>query len=157
MTHHGSASWRRLASLWLPVIVWMAIIFIGSSRPDVPVHSNGHIDFLLKKGAHVAEYAGLGFLLWRGFGGSLGRQLASPPHSAGGQPGEMSLLPFMLTLAAGSLYAVSDEAHQLFVLNRHGRLTDVALDVAAILLALMVVWLWERQLRSKSEGRRNND
>lgn len=48
--------------------------------------------------------------------------------------------------AVGSLYAASDEFHQLFVPGRSGRLTDVLIDSAGLLAGILVVCLI-KQLR----------
>ena len=50
---------------WLPPVVWMILIFVMSAQPDLPEASRPGWDLLLKKGAHMAEYAILLWLLWR--------------------------------------------------------------------------------------------
>ena len=130
----------------LGIMVILSVGTIGVTiLQDIPVHKNDALDLLLKKSGHLLEYAILGLLLWRAFRGSLDRQLAFPPHSAGGQRAGLSPLSSMLTMAVGGLYAVSDELHQLLVANRHARIEDVVVDVAAVAAALGIIWLWERQ------------
>lgn len=70
------------------------------------------IEYPIRKCAHASEYAVLGILLmltWNSY---------IPDAKRG------SLIMF----AVGSLYAASDEFHQLFVPGRSGRLTDVLID-----------------------------
>jgi VanZ family protein len=66
----------RALSVWLPVIVWAAVIFTFSSIPGLSTGLGGW-DTLLRKGAHMTEYAILGALLLR----ALGRWAPTPPRS----------------------------------------------------------------------------
>jgi len=101
--------------LWAPVVVWAAVIFVFSSVPDLGT-GLGTWDLVLRKLAHTAEYAILGALLVR----------------ATGRSG--------LALAIGTLYAVSDEVHQVFVAGRHGSPIDVAIDAVGIAIGIA---LWQ--------------
>ena len=104
------------ARLWLPVLVWAAVIFTFSAVPDLGTGLGGW-DTLLRKVAHTVEYAILGALLVR----------------ATGRPG--------LAFALGVLYAASDEVHQTFVAGRHGSPIDVAIDAIGIACGILV---WRR-------------
>jgi VanZ family protein len=97
---------------WLPVVAWAAVIFAFSSIPSLSTHL-GVWDLVLRKLAHAAEYAVLGALLVR----ALPRPL--------------------LAWSIGSLYAVSDEAHQHFVSGRHASPVDVAIDAAGVALGVL--------------------
>ena len=110
---------RRTASLWLPVVVWAAVIFALSSVPSLGT-GFGVWDLVLRKGAHLAEYAILGALLVR----ALAREL----------PG----------LVVGVAYAVTDEIHQTFVEGRAGRAVDVAIDAAGVAAGIL---LWRIRRR----------
>ncbi len=101
----------RVLSAWLPVLVWAGLIFTLSSIPDLGTGLGGW-DLVLRKLAHAAEYAVLGFLLLR----ALGRASAS------------------FWLGAG--YAVTDEIHQAFVPGRHGSPLDVAIDAAGVAIGI---------------------
>ena len=109
----------RAITVWLPVLVWAAVIFAFSSIPNLST-GLGTWDTVLRKGAHIAEYAILGGLLYR----ALGRETPA--------------------LAAGIAYASTDELHQHFVRGRHASPVDVAIDAVGISVG-MVVWLWLRQ------------
>src|SRR4051794_41888130 len=53
-----------LLTVWLPILLWAALIFALSSIPSL--HSGlGTWDLILRKCAHVTEYAILAFLLRR--------------------------------------------------------------------------------------------
>jgi VanZ family protein len=102
---------RHLALLWLPVLAWAALIFAFSSIPSLN-SGLGTWDFVLRKCAHMTEYAVLAVLLWR----AVGR--AAP------------------ALALASAYAVTDELHQTFVAGRHGSPVDWAIDTVGALIGL---------------------
>lgn len=108
----------RALTVWLPVVLWAAVIFTFSSVPSLST-GLGTWDTVLRKGAHVTEYAILGALLYR----ALGREA--------------------LALAAGIAYAATDEVHQYFVRGRHASPVDVAIDATGVALG-MVAWLWAR-------------
>ncbi|MEX2210401.1 MAG: VanZ family protein [Gaiellaceae bacterium] len=109
---------RNVAAAWLPVVAWAGIIFGLSSIPGLATEF-GVWDLVLRKLAHFAEYAVLGFLLVRA----------------------SAALP---AFALGVLYAVSDEFHQSFVAGREGAARDVAIDAAGVLAGLVA----HRRLRS---------
>jgi VanZ family protein len=100
-------------SRWLPVLVWAGVIFAFSSIPSLSTHL-GTWDYVLRKLAHMAEYAILAVLLVRATGSYT--------------------WAFALTVA----YAGTDEFHQTFVRGRHGSPTDVGIDAAGALAGLGV-------------------
>jgi VanZ family protein len=109
----------RLLTVWLPVLIWAAIIFTLSSIPSLST-GLGTWDTILRKGAHLTEYAVLGGLLYR----ALGRE--------------------PLALAAGIAYAATDELHQYFVRGRHASPVDVAIDAVGVAVG-MLLWLRLRE------------
>lgn len=102
-----------LARLWLPVVVWAAVIFAFSAVPSLGT-GLGTWDLLLRKLAHVTEYAILGALLARAVQGRL-----------------------TLAFALGVAYAITDEIHQTFVPGRAGRPLDVAIDAVGVALGIL--------------------
>jgi VanZ family protein len=100
-----------MASRWLPVLVWACVIFAFSSIPSLN-SGLGTWDYVLRKGAHMTEYAILVVLLVRATGSYA--------------------WAFGLTVA----YAASDEFHQTFVRGRHGSPIDVGIDAAGALIGL---------------------
>ena len=109
----------RVLTVWLPVVAWAAVIFAFSSVPHLGT-GLGTWDTVLRKGAHVTEYAVLGALLYR----ALGRE--------------------PLALAVGIAYAATDELHQHFVHGRHASPVDVAIDAVGV-AAGMLLWLRLRE------------
>jgi VanZ family protein len=99
---------------WLPVVLWAAIIFTISSVPSLD-SGLGVWDTVLRKLAHVGEYAVLGALLFR----AVRREPAA--------------------IVLGSLYAVTDEVHQSFVTGRHGSALDWLLDTAGVIAGVVLV------------------
>ena len=95
-------------------MVWAALIFGLSSIPSLST-GLGTWDEVLRKGAHLTEYAVLGALLLRAVG---------------------SVLP---ALALGIVYAITDEIHQHFVTGRHSSPFDVAFDACGVALGLLLL------------------
>jgi VanZ family protein len=102
--------------LWLPVVLWAAVIFAFSSVPDLGT-GLGTWDLVLRKIAHACEYALLGALLLR------------------------ALRDERAAFAGGVLYAITDEVHQIFVAGRHGSPVDVAIDSVGVAVGIL---LWRR-------------
>jgi VanZ family protein len=107
----------------------MLSIFLVSAQPQLPDAPGRFVDLVLKKGAHMIEYAIL-FLLLR-------RALVTRAHRA-----LSSSLAWVLTV----LYAASDEFHQTFVPGRNGIAWDVLVDGIGALLAALGVW-WAVRLK----------
>ena len=104
----------RRFSLWAPVVIWAAVIFALSSVPALST-GFGTWDTILRKGAHMTEYAILGLLLLR----AIGRELPA--------------------LAIGIGYAITDEVHQHFVSGRHASPIDVLIDTVGLALGIFLV------------------
>jgi VanZ family protein len=94
------------------VAAWAGLIFAFSSIPDLGTGLGGW-DLVLRKAAHIGEYAILGALLAR----ALGR-----PWPA---------------LALGVAYAASDELHQSLVPGRQGAPVDVAIDAVGVAAGIL--------------------
>lgn len=108
----NGAGWvRLLVWYWLPVLLWMAVIFILSNQPDLPRHSSELMDLFLKKLGHVAEYAVLAFLLGRAWARGTVRATSL-------------VIPGLIAM----VYAFSDEFHQWFVPGRYANPWDVMID-----------------------------
>lgn len=78
------------------------------------------IEGFVRKGAHMTEYAILAILIYTW----LGRWQMS------------RLRMFCAAVILASLYACSDEVHQLFVAGRAGRASDVLIDSAGAVVGL---------------------
>jgi VanZ family protein len=113
---------RNAVRAWAPVVVWAAVIFAFSSIPSLGT-GLGTWDLILRKLAHLTEYAILGALLVRA--------LARPS----------------LAILLGALYAASDELHQHFVRGRHAAWYDVVIDTVGVTVGVI---LWRRLARVRT-------
>ena len=68
---HGSGADRLSARLlgWLPALAWMGVIFWFSSQSELPRPANDLLNLLMRKTAHLSEYAVLALLYVRALGG----------------------------------------------------------------------------------------
>lgn len=135
---------RRFLKYWLPLLIWVSVIFVGSTSGLSAEHTSRYaVPFLIwlkpgmspttiwtiiviaRKCAHVSEYAVLALLLWRA--------LRSVPALL-----TKTLMVYGAVLVGCSLFAASDEFHQTFVKSRTPSVRDVLLDVAGTLLGLLI-------------------
>ena len=101
---------------WAPIVLWAAVIFAFSSVPSLS-SGLGTWDLILRKIAHLSEYAILGALLVRA--------IQRPA----------------VAILAGGLYAASDEFHQHFVRGRHAAWYDVLIDTVGVTIGVLA---WSR-------------
>jgi VanZ family protein len=144
--------WFRVKR-WLPVLLWMAFIYAGSTDllashhtsrfigpflrwlyPQVTHATIARVQTVVRKTGHVTEYAILSLLLLHA--------LRSPD----GAP--VGARTWVLTLVISALYAVSDEAHQATIPTRQGNVSDVLLDTAGAALGLAGCW-WQARWRRR--------
>jgi VanZ family protein len=140
----------RLLKAYLPVALWMSIIFIGSTdlgssrhtsriigpllrwlNPNVTDETIHLVQAVIRKGAHVSVYAVLAALTWRGRRVARGKSLGNGGWS---WPEGFGIIAFC------ALYAVTDELHQRFVESRQSSPWDVCFDSAGALCALLAIW-----------------
>lgn len=119
---------RRILSLWLPPVLWMAVLFAASATPSRDIPSFGLVDTIVKKGGHMLAYALLALLLRRAMGWEVTR----------------AAWAWMLAV----LYSVTDEFHQSFVPGRHPSWVDaLVFDGGGALLALWLTSWWRGRAR----------
>ena len=82
----------------------------------------GLTDFIIRKAAHMIEFAALGFFTANAFFALWGNKNV------------------LLPISAAFLYACTDEIHQYFVPGRACRLTDVFIDLAGIAIGALVTF-----------------
>ncbi len=130
-----------------------AAIFALSQDPHSGRHSDAVLGWLLsllgmnsahlrhlwdapfRKFAHVVVYFLLGASAYYGF--AMGRRW-------------FYWLGALRTVIFCAAYASLDEYHQGFVPGRGAEVSDVFLDTSACLLALAVIWLWQRLRRRQN-------
>jgi VanZ family protein len=130
---------------WLPVIAWMLLIFLASTdlmsaqhtsrfiapfllwfKPDISPEQIRTVQFMVRKAAHVTEYAILAALIVRAFHGGI--RAVRWAHVFG-------------ALLIASTYAALDEFHQSFVASRTGSPRDVLIDASGAVLGACVCWM----------------
>lgn len=141
---------------WGVAVIYMAVIFYLSHQPAV--HSNelstsvtevvielvgeetfrppstlDQLNHLLRKSTHFIAYFGLALVFWmalekRGF------------------------TRYVTAWGLATLYACTDEFHQLFVEGRGGQLRDVGIDSSGAALAMLVILAIQMTRRLMSPG-----
>jgi VanZ family protein len=139
----------RFFKNWLPLVLWMLVIFCASTKmgspqytsrfigplvhwlvPDISKESMARVHYCVRKTSHFVEYAILGILLLRALRGENFVTSASRE--------------IILVILLCALYAASDELHQEFVRGREASVADVALDASGagtgVLLWCCLTW-----------------
>ena len=115
---------RKVFKYWLPVIIWAIAIFLFSSLPTAPITKVYWWEFVIKKSAHVFEYAVFTILMYRAL------------KESGVEKKEAGVYSVILAL----LYGISDEFHQSFTPGRDPRIRDVFFDTIGAVLAVYCIW-----------------
>jgi VanZ family protein len=137
---------RNLLKYWLPALIWLGVIFLGSSdlmsaehtsrflipllrwlKPEITADAIAKVQFFVRKLAHLTEYAILATLLWRAV--YRGTNLKT----------KMSIV-FVTASVVSILVAASDEFHQSFVSSRTASAGDVLIDMIGAIIGLMICW-----------------
>lgn len=106
---------------WVATAVWMAGIWWLSDQPDL---ASGYAqDFLLRKLAHVFEFAVLTYFVYRA-----------------GADRRFSWTALLVALMVAVLYACMDEWHQTWVAGREGTVRDVVIDGVGSAAAVGLLW-----------------
>jgi hypothetical protein len=135
---------KSFLKYWLPLLIWLGVIFVDSTSVMSAEHTSQYIVpsllwlkpglspkaiwiilVVVRKCAHVTEYAVLALLLWRA--------LRSIPALC-----TKTLMVVGAVLLGCALFAASDEFHQTFVTSRTPSVRDVLLDVTGALLGLLI-------------------
>ncbi len=126
------------------VIIWMILIFIMSSfnGNDSSMQSNFIVNIIsnifnikniellsliVRKLAHFSEYFILGILLCRYINDI--NKLSS------------------LTLLIGTIYALSDEVHQIYVPGRSFAIRDILIDTLGIILSIIIYKIIKKHIK----------
>jgi len=137
-------NFKRLLENWLPVFIWLAVIFLASTdlmsaehtsrfivpflrwlKPDISPEALASIHFIVRKCAHLGEYAVLALLLLRAaiFMTNLKRSLT---------------ILFVSVWVACLFVAATDEFHQTFVASRGASARDIMIDSGGAILGLLI-------------------
>jgi VanZ family protein len=137
---------------WLPVMLWLGLITAGSSDlmsskrtsriigpvlrwlvPEISEATVQAVQLVVRKTAHVTEYAVLTLLIWRA---------CRKPVRRDSRPWDWKLAGRAFLLAV--LCAALDEFHQSFVPSREGTVRDVLFDTSGALIAVGLLRLGSR-------------
>lgn len=126
-------------------ILWMIFIFIVSQTPgndsskqsnfivNIIIHilpiTRNTLSFIVRKCAHMTEYAILAFLLYKSL-----IHIQDP-----------LIKSFFFTF----LYACTDEFHQLFIPGRSGQIRDVLIDSTGALIMIFIIYLINKRKDKK--------
>jgi VanZ family protein len=129
----------RVVKAWLPVLVWAGVILSAANDsfsdeqslewlellfgPGVP----DFLNYLVRKGAHLAEYALLAALAWRA-----------------------ERRPWLPVFVAAAV-AIADETIQATTATRSGSPWDVLLDVCGAVIAVVLLGRIARARMSRQE------
>ena len=135
---------------WLPVVLWMSLIFSGSTdlfssqrtsriigpllrwfNPNVSDETVRAVQAVVRKGWHVTEYSVLALLLWRA---------RLKPMKNDPRPWSWREAAFAIFLAG--VYAATDEFHQSFVPSRGASVGDVLVDTLGATAGILLLWVW---------------
>jgi VanZ family protein len=130
---HRSHSYTNRIQNWVPVMVWMAVIFLFSSDyfsaenttpliapilsnlfPDLAAPHIENIALMIRKLGHLSEYFILAFLLMRALNVEFAERSA-----------RQRILWSLIFIV---VFAASDELHQAFVPSRTASVGDVIID-----------------------------
>lgn len=139
--------WRGRLWRYVPLILWIAVIFFASTGslsasntsriirplliwlfPDITEESLLRVHFLTRKAAHFTEYFILACLAARAFLRSPGARLRRGWWVA--------------SFALVALCALLDEYHQSFLASRTGTIYDSLLDMTGGATALLFILAW---------------
>jgi len=116
--------------LWLPPLLWAGLIFFLSDQPELSSGLPSIYDFILRKLAHISEYAIFTFLIFRALRG----------YNVNKESGTSTCRLLIISVILAILYAFSDEYHQMSVEGRTGSFVDVGIDGVGIIIAGFLIW-----------------
>ena len=131
---------------WLPVLIWLGVIFVGSTdlmsaehasrfivpflrwlKPDISPERLASIHVIVRKCAHVGEYAILALLLLRA-------AIFIPNRNL-----KRSVLVLCVSVWIACVFvAATDEFHQTFVASRGASVGDIIVDGSGAILGLLI-------------------
>lgn len=146
---------KSFLKYWLPLLIWFGVIFLASTdlmsaqhtsrfivpflrwlKPDISPETLASIHIIIRKCAHIGEYAILALLLFRTaiFMTNLKRSM---------------LILYASVWIVCSLVAVTDEFHQTFVISRGPSVRDVMIDSVGAILGLLIGAIFAKRSPAK--------
>ena len=128
----------RTSGVLSQVILW--VMYPEEDAASMRQEQYGSVQFAVRKTAHFSEYLLLGFLLRLCAESWIGHRVKNVRF------------PAAAALAAGALYAGSDEIHQLAVSGRSGQWADVLVDCCGVLAGTALGSLLIRKTKKRPDG-----
>ncbi len=144
---------RTFLKYWLPVTIWLGVIFIDSTdlmsaehtsrfiepflvwlRSDISPETIARVHLIVRKAAHLTEYGILALLTLRALRAGADR---------------IEKIAFGAVVCIAAIVAACDEYHQSFVASRTASPVDVAIDITGAVTALAILWLCQRRRRRR--------
>ena len=148
---------NSLFKFWLPLLIWIGVIFFDSTdlmsaqhtsrfivpflhwlNPNMPPETAERVHFIVRKCAHVGEYAILALLLFRAAVWMTNFRWSVPI---------LCLLVWSVCL----FVAITDEFHQTFVPSRGPSTRDIIIDSSGAFLGVLIAAILARR-RSTRPG-----
>ena len=142
----------KFLKYWLPVGIWLTMIFIGSTdlmsaehtsriigpilrwlQPGISPVRIEQVQFVVRKTAHLSEYAVLSLLIFRALANMIRSERLAGAAS--------------ITLLISSAFAASDEFHQSFVPSRTSSVRDVVIDITGAIFGMTIYWSFVHKRR----------
>jgi len=120
-------SGENTARVIFPILRWL--------YPGITRHTLHLLHFLIRKAAHITEFATLSIAVF---------------HGVRGERSGWRIEWALWTLVIAVVYAGMDEWHQSFVPLREPRFRDVIIDGCGALLAQVAVWIYAQMHRSSA-------
>ncbi len=127
---------------WLPVVIWLSVIFIGSTdvmsaeqtsrfiapflrwlKPDIAPETIAQIHLAIRKLGHLTEYAILAMLFLRAL--RRGARNLARSH-------------IVISWILSSFFAATDEFHQSYIATRTASAADVLIDMIGAAVGLLI-------------------
>ena len=105
-----------------------------------------NLDELIRKLAHVAEFAGFAFFI----------RLTLESWFGPSRKTQKSKKLTLQSLLGGFLYACSDEIHQIFVVGRSASLRDILIDTTGVLIGVLISLLALRIIYNRLNKQETN-
>jgi VanZ family protein len=146
---------KRFLKYWLPLLIWLGVIFFGSTdmmsaehtsrfivpilrwlKPEISLETLALIQFVVRKCAHLTEYAILALLLFRAVVSAANLK-------------SMWILSVSVWITC-VFVAAMDEFHQSFVASRTAARHDVLIDVCGALIGIVLCLMFSRRRLTRS-------
>ena len=142
----------KFLTYWLPVVIWLMMIFIGSTdlmsaehtsriigpilrwlHPGISPARIEQVQFVVRKMAHVSEYALLSLLILHALANTTRQARFAGAAS--------------ITFLISGVFAASDEFHQSFVPSRTSSVRDVMIDITGAIVGITIYWSFLHKTR----------